>query len=204
MPTDDYSDIAAVFNTNTSWCLDDHGRFREEVYEWARPTVSVALMHGNQVLLVQSSKRCADESASWILPQGGVNKGEDIYSALVREMWQELGLAFSDTALRALEDRKMFATIGTYTNPPREEGCKPKQIIAVAMQVYDLGAITLNDENTAFVFVGNQHALWHTMARTRDRKFVGTCLTISHAHRRGLIGWSCDDVIGQLIPEVAA
>ena len=49
--------------------------------------VNVAVIHGNKVLLTQR-----DDFESWILPGGGVEDGESIAQAAIRETKEETGL----------------------------------------------------------------------------------------------------------------
>jgi 8-oxo-dGTP pyrophosphatase MutT (NUDIX family) len=193
-----------AFSSDTTWCLDEFRRFFPEVYDWSRPTVAVVLMKGNQVLLVQSSKRCDGEGVSWLLPQGGVDKGVTILQALSAELWQELNLDFPITKLGELWDDRQLAVLGSYVNQPRSDGDKPKLIVVVGIQVEDLDPIKLNAENTKYEFVWGAYQLWGIMATTRPRKVEATFSAISHAHARGLIGWSCDDVLQQLSQAAAA
>lgn len=186
-----------VFTPDTTWCLDKSGRFLSEIYELARPTVAVALMEGNQVLLVQSSKRRGNEGVSWILPQGGVDQGVMLLKALSVELWQELGLDFPLEKLEKLREDHMLVVLGAYVNQPRTEGEKPKLIVVVGVQAGTLSPIILNEENNKHKFVWSAYQLWSFMATTRPRKVEGTFTALSRAHKVGLIGWSCDQVIEQ-------
>lgn len=192
------------FNPDASWCLDSSGRFHPEVYDRARPTVAVALMQGNQVLMVQSSKRQEKEGVSWILPQGGVNQGVTLLKALSVELGQELYLDYSVGKLEKLRADNMLVVLGSYVNQPRAEGDKPKLIVVVGMQVDNVGPITLNGENTRYEFVCGSYHLWGIMATTRPRKVEGIFSALSRAHTAGLIGWSCDDVLQQFSQATAA
>ncbi len=197
---DDYSDISAMFSTNTDWCVDDHGRIRQSLYENTRPTVSVALIRptgsGGEVLLVKSKKSQSSRTGSWILPQGGIVKGQNIYEASSSELWQELGLDISQDDLRLMQSSNKFSILGTYTNTPRNEGGVPKQIICVGVSVGSYGDIMLNDENEKFAVANNPFVLWRFMAHDRRRKLLGTCYALNQAEDLGL-GWSCDVIIQQ-------
>lgn len=188
-----------MFNQDTSVCLDEFGYVRTELYEGSRPTVAVALMCGNQVLLVQSNKRCDNEGASWLFPQGGIDKDKTLFQALSMELWQELGLEFTLKKLLELQGKNMLATLGWYSNPPRSEGAKPKLIIVVGMQVEILHPIILNEENVKYQFVDEPYMLWSIMRSTRQSKIEGTLCALYSAHGAGLIGWSCKDVLSQAV-----
>lgn len=199
---DDYNDISAMFSTNTDWCVDDHGRIKQSLYKNTRPTVSVALIRptreGGEVLLVKSNKSQSARTASWILPQGGIVKGQNmnIYKATASELWQELGLNISEDDLRSMRSSKKFSILGTYTNTPRNEGDVPKQIICVGVSVGSYGDIMLNDENEKFAVASNPFVLWRFMAHDRRRKLLGTCYALNQAEDLGL-GWSCNVIIQQ-------
>lgn len=193
------TDIDSIFNPDTSMCLDEFGQVRAELYEEYRPTVAVALMCGNQVLLVQSSKRCGNEGKSWLFPQGGIDPGKTIFHALSMELWQELGLEFTLKKLLELQETNALAALGWYINPPRFEGKKPKLIIVVGIQVESLDPITLNEENTKYQFVYEPYMLWAIMGTTRQAKVAGTLYALYRAHMAGLIGWSCRDVLSQAV-----
>ncbi len=188
------------FGRDLSTLIDSIGRLREEFCEGYRPTVSVALMAGNEVLLVQSTKRLTGEMASWLLPQKGIENGKTVYEAVSRGLKVELDLDFSETQLLALEQNRMFRIVGSYVNEPRSDGAEPKLIVAVAIQVNWLGAdIRLNAGNMRYAFINGPHVLWQLMRGTRQRKVVGILETIEAAHRSGLIGWSCRDVLDTVL-----
>lgn len=193
------------FTTDVSEFLDDVGRFKDGLYEEYRPTVSVALMTGNQVLFVQSSKRQVGEPASWLLPQGGIARRETVYQAIGRELGEEVGLDFSETQLLSLEKDRMLRIIGGYVNDPRPSEQKPKVFAVIAMQVDRLGEVRLNAENSKYAFAHSPHVLWQLMRGTRHRKFIGTLEALDVAHRKGLIGWSCREVLDTVLKsDVAA
>lgn len=156
-------------------------------------------MANNEVLLVQPSRRQAGEMSSWILPQGGIEKGETVYQAVGRKLGEEIGLDFSETQLVTLKNGCMLSVVGSYANDPRPGELKPKLIVAVAMQVQWLGEIRLNAENVNCALVNGPHVLWQLMRGTRHRKFIGTLEALDMAHRKGLIGWSCRDVLNTVL-----
>lgn len=192
------------FTTDVSAFLDEVGRFKDGLYEEYRPTISVALMTGNQVLFVQSSKRQVGESASWLLPQGGVVRGETVYQAIGRELGEEVGLDFSETQLLSLEKGLMLRVVGGYINDPRPSEQKPKVFAVVAMQVERLGEVRLNAENSKYAFAHGPHVMWQLMRGTRHRKFIGTLEALDAAHRKGLIGWSCREVLDAVSESMVA
>ena len=191
------TDINSIFSQDTTVCLNESGQVLAEMYDWSRPTVAAALMCGNQVLLVQSSKRQEEEGVSWLFPQGGVDEQKTVLEALSRGLWQELGLEFTLKKLLELQEKSMLAILGWYINPPRCEGNKPKLIIVVGMQVEGLDSITLNEENTKHQFVGEPYMLWSVMGATRRTKIAGTFCALNCAHMAGLIGWSCKEILPQ-------
>lgn len=199
---DDYNDIRAMFSTNTDWCLDDYGRIKQSLYVTTRPTISVALIRptreGGEVLLVKSKKSQSSKTASWILPQGGIEKGKTIYQAAATELWQELGLELSADDLIFMQNQKVkkFSILGTYTNAPRNEGDIPKQVICVGVSVGSYGDIMLNEENEKFAIANNPFVLWRFMAHDRRRKLLGTCYALNQAEPLGL-RWSCDVILQQ-------
>ncbi len=52
-----------------------------------RPSVYGIVMHGQQVLLAQSH-----HTRRYVLPGGGIEKGEAVEAALRREVWEETGV----------------------------------------------------------------------------------------------------------------
>jgi 8-oxo-dGTP pyrophosphatase MutT (NUDIX family) len=62
-------------------------------YQWARLAVVGALARGNQVLLLRRRSDLDLYPDLWCLPGGGVEKGETIETALVREFREETGLS---------------------------------------------------------------------------------------------------------------
>lgn len=62
--------------------------------------VNVAVIHGNKILLTQR-----DDFESWILPGGGVEDGESIAQAAIRETKEETGLDVELTKLVGIYSR---------------------------------------------------------------------------------------------------
>ncbi len=62
-----------------------------------RIRVSAILVCGGRLLLCRHEK---DERAYWLLPGGGVNSGESLREALVRELWEECGIPSNGSELR--------------------------------------------------------------------------------------------------------
>jgi 8-oxo-dGTP pyrophosphatase MutT (NUDIX family) len=52
-----------------------------------RPSVYGFVIHGGQLLVAQ-----AQYTKRYVLPGGGINKGEDIFAALIREVKEETGI----------------------------------------------------------------------------------------------------------------
>ena len=62
--------------------------------------VNVAIIHGNKILLTQR-----DDFETWILPSGGVEDGESLAQAAIRETKEETGLDVELTGLVGVYSR---------------------------------------------------------------------------------------------------
>ncbi len=69
-------------------------------------TVNVAVIHENQILLTQR-----DDFETWILPSGGVEEGESVAQAAIRETKEETGLDVELTGLVGV-----YSRIGLFDN----------------------------------------------------------------------------------------
>jgi len=186
------------FTNDLNGCLTHTGEFPRKLFKTRHPTVSVALMRGNQVCLVQSSKRSeGDQGPSWILPQVGVEQRETIYTSMIKKMNQGLGLSLTPETLEKLKSESMLRVLGWYENPPRSRGEKPKLIVVVGIQIDNLRLrdFSLSEDHSKVTFVHSGHHLWNVMACTRKHKLLATLYALQEAHVRGLIGWSTESII---------
>lgn len=164
-----------------------------------RPTVSVLLIEGDQVLFVQSSKD--PKRKTWTTPQGGINRFERIKEAVNRELCEELGITVAAA---------MPVMLGEYVNPlppDRQSEHEAKLMVCVAIRGRFPTAFRLNHENIDFKRVSDPFDLWNLMGdmeRRRPAKFFGTFHAIEEAHRRGLLPWSCAEVLTQIGARSAA
>ena len=88
--------------------------------------VNVAIIHEGKILLTQR-----DDFETWILPSGGVEDGESLAQAAIRETKEETGL-----------DTVSATFLNVYTNPNRH----PDQAISVAYAVKVTGELKAGDD----------------------------------------------------------
>lgn len=166
-----------------------------------RPTVSIMIAQpgskGTQVLFVQSAK---DETGhAWMLPQGGIKRGEEIDLAARREFKEEIGTT--------IPDHVVFHALGQYPNPlPRERwsraNARRKHIFCIGAIVGSLPiSLGARDEITNFDWVASETELWNLLGKRQDRpqKVIHTCQVINEAYRRRLVSWSCETMLAGLL-----
>lgn len=69
-----------------------------------RPCVGIALFNAQNQIFVGER---IDNPGSWQMPQGGVDEGEDIETALWRELAEEVGLKRDHAVLEKIADEKL-------------------------------------------------------------------------------------------------
>jgi putative (di)nucleoside polyphosphate hydrolase len=67
-----------------------------------RPCVGVMLVNSDGRVFV-GQRRDRDQDA-WQMPQGGIDKGEDVRTAALRELWEETGVTADLVRIDALTD----------------------------------------------------------------------------------------------------
>lgn len=163
-----------------------------------RPTVSLVLiLPDSGVLLVQSAQDVTGQT--WIFPQGGVGH-ETLDAAARREAKEELGLPAA-----TLQKRHVLGQKVNVLPPERKE--LDKLIIFVASRISSARLITLNDENTAHQSIHSPYELWSIMgdmSMRRPWKFLMTCAAINAAYEQGLIGWSCQEIMPDIMAAASA
>jgi 8-oxo-dGTP pyrophosphatase MutT (NUDIX family) len=99
--------------------------------------VNVAVIQDNKILLTQR-----DDFETWILPGGGVEEGESVAQAAIRETKEETGLDVELTGLVGIYFRKSrifddHIVLFTAKSAGGEIGCQPGETIAVAWFPFD-------------------------------------------------------------------
>jgi len=72
-----------------------------------RPCVGVMLVNDRGQVFV-GNRIDTKEGDRWQMPQGGVDEGEDLDSALLRELGEETGLSASDVEIIARLDEELY------------------------------------------------------------------------------------------------
>ena len=174
--------------------LDKKFCFTKESWRY-RPTVSCILVdpkNKGSIILVQPK---AGSRRNWILPQGGVGRNESVFSAIRREMAEELDCKWP---LPHFEDKVRL--LGSYINPARDDS-KSKLIVAAGLHLTSGYRVRLNEENIDYRLVSDEFEMWHIMSGTRPTKLLATCMLINLAYDQGLLGWRCDNVLSYLRQE---
>ncbi len=65
-----------------------------------RPCVGVMLVNQNREILI--AKRCGGDAGAWQMPQGGIEEGETLWQAGIRELKEEVGV----TSVQGLAESK--------------------------------------------------------------------------------------------------
>jgi len=103
-----------------------------------------ALIFSNEgkILLGQRSSKKKTEVGKWQFPQGGVEVDEDEYVAVLREVWEEIGLNPEHLQLVQKLDRRLI-----YTHPkPRNHAGQTVQWFIFYMSTPDLKLCKLDNE----------------------------------------------------------
>ena len=83
-----------------------------------RPCVGLMLVNdAGKVWTGRRRDRPKGQPAAWQMPQGGVDPGEDVREAGLRELWEETGLGPDKVELRAQTEEPI-----TYDLPPELQG----------------------------------------------------------------------------------
>jgi putative (di)nucleoside polyphosphate hydrolase len=86
-----------------------------------RPCVGLMLVNRNgKVFIGQRIDRRENSGSTgdfWQMPQGGVDEGEDLHAAGLRELWEETGIAADKVSILAQTDRELC-----YDLPPTLTG----------------------------------------------------------------------------------
>lgn len=163
---------------NDSFCLESEPFIPNDTN---RPTVLVlALIHpGPNILLVRPVN--ADPSA-WMPPQGGIEDGESILGAALRELQEELGYGV-DVFLSG-QARSLCIGVG---QPYMAEPRKTYYCITLPMKHWVTPPFVNQDENDDFITVGSPYELWsrvHCCSQSKVR-LISTC--IAEASKKKLL-----------------
>lgn len=155
-----------------------------------RHTVAAVLITaGKQVMLVQSAKD--PEGKTWAFPQGEIEEGETLKTALLREVAEEVGW-------KGNLDMNRAKVLWQHENEipidrqQRDGDLRNKHIIYIGVPVTSMEPVRLSRENSKFTFVNCPNALWFVSGCGRQAKLTAMFTALNRACEERLLGWSRD------------
>ncbi len=168
--------------------------FPEWFYSTVRPTVQVVICTDEgKLFLVRSA--LAPDTDGWFIPlQGGIDKGETIGEAFLRELKEEAGVVLPPSVL---DGAKILNLFDNPMDPKRGyyKGDIPKRIVSVGLRLSELGQVNLNRfELSAHTFASSWDELNCCMsdyvAKGRMQKVEQTGVAVSTACMCNILNWN--------------